>query len=62
MIDNNLDNNTNLVYDLGADELDIVEITMELEFQYDLIISDSEMENFYTIGNIVQYIENNKRN
>lgn len=62
MIDNNLDNNTNLVYDLGADELDIVEITMELEYQYDLIISDSEMENFYTIGNIVQYIENNKRN
>ncbi len=62
MIDNNLDNNTNLVYDLGADELDIVEITMELEYQYDLIISDSEMENFYTIENIVQYIKNNKRN
>ena len=61
MIDKNINENTNLRNDLGADELDIVEITMELEYQYDLIISDDEMDNFHTIGNIVQYIENNNR-
>ena len=58
MLENNIDNNTNLIHDLGADELDIVEITIELEYQYDLVISDNDMENFYTVGNIVEYIEN----
>ena len=58
MLENNIDNNTNLIHDLGADELDIVEITIELEYQYDLEISDNDMENFYTVGNIVEYIEN----
>ena len=62
MLENNIDDNTNLIDDLGADELDIVEITMELEYQYDLVISDNDMGNFYTIGNIVEYIENNNRN
>ena len=60
MIDNNINDNTNLRNDLGADDLDIVEITMELEYQYDLIISDSDMDKFYTIEDLIMYIEKNQ--
>lgn len=60
MIDNNINDNTNLRNDLGADELDMVEITMELEYQYDLVISDNDMDKFYTIGDLIMYIEKNQ--
>ena len=59
LIENNISNNTNLRNDLGADDLDIVEITMELEYQYNIIISDNDMDKFYTINDIVYYLENN---
>ena len=60
MIDNNINDNTNLRNDLGADELDMVEITMEIEYQYDLIISDNDMDKFYTISDLIMYIEKNQ--
>ena len=57
MIENNMNDNTNLRNDLGADELDMIEITMEIEYQYDLIISDNDMDKFYTIEDLIMYIE-----
>lgn len=46
--------------DLEADSLDVVELIMELEEEYDIEIADEEAENITTVGEVVQYIENNQ--
>jgi len=43
--------------DIDADSLDIVELVMALEEEFDLEISDQEIENIKTIGDVVRYIE-----
>lgn len=45
--------------DLGADSLDIVELIMALEEEFDLEIPDSEAEKIATVGDAVEYIKNN---
>ena len=42
--------------DLGADSLDVVELIMELEDEFDLEISDEDAEKINTVGNVVTYI------
>jgi acyl carrier protein len=46
--------------DLNADSLDIVELIMALEEEFDLDIADEEVENIKTIEDIVNYIKENK--
>ncbi|USG67736.1 acyl carrier protein [Brevibacillus ruminantium] len=46
--------------DLGADSLDVVELVMELEDEFDLEISDEDAEKITTVGEVVSYIEANK--
>ncbi len=48
---------SNLSADLGADSLDAVEITMILEDEFDLSISDKDANNLINIKSIVDYIE-----
>ncbi|PSL51158.1 acyl carrier protein [Salsuginibacillus halophilus] len=43
--------------DLGADSLDVVELVMELEDEFDLEISDEEAEQITTVADVVNYIE-----
>jgi acyl carrier protein len=43
--------------DIDADSLDIVELVMALEEAFDLEISDQEVENIKTVGDVVKYIE-----
>lgn len=43
--------------DLGADSLDVVELVMELEDEFDLEISDEDAEKITTVGEVVKYIE-----
>ncbi len=45
--------------DLGADSLDIVELIMALEEEFDLEIPDSEAEKITTVGDVADYIKNN---
>lgn len=45
--------------DLGADSLDIVELIMALEEEFDIEIPDSEAEKIATVGDAVDYIKNN---
>lgn len=43
--------------DLGADSLDIVELIMALEEEFDLEIPDSDAEKVATVGDVVDYIK-----
>ncbi len=43
--------------DLGADSLDIVELIMALEEEFDLEIPDKEAEKISTVGDAVEYIK-----
>ena len=49
---------TNIIEDLGADSLDLVDFVMSLESEFDKEIPDEDVENIKTIGDIVSYIEN----
>ncbi len=46
-----------LVDDLGADELDKVELIMALEEEFGLEITDEDAEKFTTVAEVVKYIE-----
>ncbi|OWZ84193.1 acyl carrier protein [Natranaerobius trueperi] len=46
--------------DLEADSLDIVELIMALEEEFDMEISDEEAEKMGTVSDVVNYIEKNK--
>ena len=50
---------SSFIDDLGADSLDIVELIMALEEEFDIEIPDSEAEKIATVGNAVDYIKNN---
>ena len=45
--------------DLGADSLDIVDLVMSFEEEFDIEIPDDQVENIKTVGDIVKYIEEN---
>ncbi|MCM0605626.1 MAG: acyl carrier protein [Xanthomonadaceae bacterium] len=44
------------IEDLGADSLDIVELVMTMEEEFDLDIPDEEAEKIKTVGDVVKYI------
>ena len=48
---------TDLIKDLEADSLDAVEIIVAIEEQFDIEIPDEDDENFKTIGDIVDYVD-----
>lgn len=47
------------VDDLGADSLDIVELIMGLETEFDIEIPDEQAEKISTVGDAVNYIKEN---
>ncbi|MEG6615283.1 acyl carrier protein [Peptococcaceae bacterium 1198_IL3148] len=49
--------NSSFVDDLGADSLDIVELVMALEEEFDIQIPDEEAEKIRTVGDAVKYIQ-----
>lgn len=53
----NIDLNSKLIEDLGADSLDIVEMLMELEDSYGITIPDEDAVKLQTIGDIVTFME-----
>lgn len=48
---------TSFAEDIGADSLDLVELVMALEQEFDLEIDDDEVENIKTVGDAVRYIK-----
>jgi len=48
---------TSFVNDLGADSLDIVELVMEFEDEFDINIPDEDAEKILNVGEAVKYIQ-----
>jgi acyl carrier protein len=48
---------TNFIEDIGADSLDIVELVMELEEEFEITIPDEQAEKIKTVGEAIDYIE-----
>jgi len=45
-----------LIDDLGADSLDLVDLIMDLENEFDVKVDDSDIEKISTVGEVVDYI------
>lgn len=43
--------------DLGADSLDVVELIMALEEEFDMEIPDADAEKIATVNDVVEYIK-----
>lgn len=51
---------TNIAADLGADSLDLVEILMSLEEEFNVSIPDEAIPGIVTVGDLVKFIDNAK--
>ena len=50
---------TDLQEDLGADSLDVVDLLMSIEDEFEVEVPDEEIENIKTVGSLVSYIDAN---
>ena len=48
---------TNIVDDLGADSLDVVELIMSLEDEYGIVITDEAVRELSTVREVVEFVE-----
>lgn len=55
----NVTTESSFIDDLGADSLDIVELIMALEEEFDMEIPDSDAEKIITVNDVVDYIKEN---
>lgn len=49
--------NASFIDDLGADSLDIVELVMAMEEEYDIEIPDEDAEKLKTVGDVSNYLK-----
>ena len=50
---------TDIQVDLGDDSLDVVDLLMSIEDEFEVEVPDEEIENIKTVGSLVSYIEAN---
>ena len=50
---------TRIAEDLNADSLDVVELLMAIEDEFEITIPDEEIENLKTVGDVADYIQSN---
>jgi len=48
---------TDIMEDLGADSLDMVEFVMAIEEEFDIVITDESVGNMTTVGQIADFLE-----
>jgi acyl carrier protein len=51
---------SSIIEDLKADSLDVVELVMELEDEFDITIPDDDYEKLKTVGDAIKYIDEKK--
>ncbi|MBQ3928623.1 MAG: acyl carrier protein [Clostridia bacterium] len=51
---------TSIINDLGADSLDVVDLLMSIEDEFEVEVPDEEIENIKTVEDLVKYIENHQ--
>ena len=50
---------SDIMEDFEADSLDLVDLVMSLEDEFNMEVPDDQIENFRTVGDVVRYIEEN---
>ncbi len=51
---------SNIAEDLGADSLDVVDLIMSIEDEFEIEVPDDQIEGIKTVGDVVNYIESVK--
>ena len=59
VVESSVEMEASFIDDLGADSLDIVELVMALEEEFDMEIPDADAEKVVTVGDVVEYIKEN---
>lgn len=54
---NKITEDSDIIKDIGADSLDIVEFLMDAENEWGITIEEEDVKNLHTIGDVVKYIE-----
>lgn len=49
-------NDANFIYDLGADELDFIEMIMAIEEEFGICITDEDADRLKTVGELVEFV------
>lgn len=49
---------TNIIDDLGADSLDVVELITTMEDEFNIIITDERIRELFTVGEVAEFLEN----
>jgi acyl carrier protein len=52
---------TSFINDLGADSLDIVELVMQFEEEFEIPIPDEDAEKIQTVGDAIKYLESHPK-
>ena len=55
---NEITPDTNIIDDLGADSLDVVELLAAMEDEYNIIITDEHVRELFTVGEVAEFLEN----
>jgi acyl carrier protein len=51
---------SNIAEDLGADSLDVVDLIMSIEDEFEIEVPDDNVESIKTVGDVVNFIESAK--
>jgi len=54
---NKINENSKIIEDLGADSLDMIEMLMALEEEFNISVPDDQAENLKTVGDIANFID-----
>ena len=54
---NTINDNSNIIEDLGADSIDLVELLMTIEEKKDIVVSDEDAVKLKTVKDVADYIE-----
>ena len=57
VVESKITENSSFIDDLGLDSLDIVELIMLFEEEFNIEIPDEDMEKIKTVGDLIKYLD-----